>query len=102
MKPADPPLCEQDVLRVVYRVVITKQGSIFPSKHFNIDSMPGRNLDMSDALKVLAEATTVRVVVNTNWNTWNYDLPGTAIDGSELIIRIAIESNDELILVTAF
>lgn len=57
---------------------------------------------MSDALKVLAEATTVRVVVNTNWNTWNYDLPGTAIDGSELIIRIAIESNDELILVTAF
>ncbi len=93
-------LKSRDVLNTVSRA-LGSGGAVIPSKHFRQRGQ-GRNLDIQDALKVLGAATQVRAVWNNLNETWNYDLPGKAIDGEELTIRIAVIDERRIILVTGF
>lgn len=58
---------------------------------------------MNDVLNVLSKASTVKPVWNTKTETWNYDVKGCDLDGSELTIRLVPNYDDDgIVLVTGF
>ena len=100
--PKPKPLKTDDVLRIIGHVPL--YGRIIPTKHF-WEQIKERNLDIDikDAIKVLAEATTVKPTWNTIYQTWNYDIHGQSIEREKVTLRIAVEEkSDEVVLVTVF
>jgi len=93
-------LKSRDVLNTISRA-LGSTGAVIPSKHFRQRGQE-RNFDIQDALKVLGAAKQVKAVWNDQIETWNYDLPGKAIDGEDLTIRIAVIDENRIILVTGF
>lgn len=97
------PLSAKEILDCVTKALIPG-GRIFPSKHFRLERMPQRNFDMIDTRKVLSSG---KLIQPPTWNdlleSWNYDICGTDVEGVDLTIRIAIDSESNgVILVTGF
>ena len=95
------PLKEKDVLRVV-SLALERAGRVIPSRHF-WERGRKRHFDISDAIKVLTEATEAKTVWNEKSQSWNYDMTGKDMERNELTVRLAItEDQKGVILVTGF
>lgn len=85
-------------------LLILEDGFVEPTFHCLTDSMPKRNVDMSDIKNALQSGKVRRKPEwNDDYNNWKYRVEGYDVDGDDLIvITVIIDEDLTLKIITVF